>query len=173
MQITSEQATFLLHTVLPSFENEHRLTTKIFHAVPADKADYRPDPHSMSAFDLVWHMAAAETRFMRSIPAGEFFVGPIEKLKTLDEILHVYVENFKQDLAVIKAMSGEQLAKLIDFRGMFQLPAVSYLNFSMSHMIHHRGQLSVYLRPMGAKVPSMYGESYDDAQARLATTASN
>jgi uncharacterized damage-inducible protein DinB len=42
----------------------------------------------------------------------------------------------------------------------------------MSHEIHHRGQLSVYLRPMGVKVPSIYGESYDAKQARLTAAAS-
>jgi uncharacterized damage-inducible protein DinB len=171
MQITPEQATFLLHSVLPSFENEHRLTTKILKAVPVDKADYRPDPLSMSAFDLSWHIAASETRFMRTLPAGEFSKGTFEKPASMEEVVPVYVENFKQDLAAIKAMSGEELAKIIDFRGMLQMPAVSYLNLSMGHIIHHRGQLSVYLRPMGAKVPSIYGESYDDAQARKAAAS--
>jgi uncharacterized damage-inducible protein DinB len=168
MSITPEQATFLLHTILPSVENEHRITVKILKAIPTDKADYKPDANSMSAFDLAWHIAASESRFMRTLPAGEFFMGPIEKVKTMNEVVEVYVENFKNDLAAIKAMTGEQLAKIIDFRGMLQLPAVSYLNFSMGHVIHHRGQLSVYLRPMGAKVPSIYGESYDDAEARKA-----
>jgi len=51
---------------------------------------------------------------------------------------------------------------------MFKLPAVAFLQLSMSHTIHHRGQLTSYLRSMGAKVPSIYGESYDDAQARKA-----
>jgi uncharacterized damage-inducible protein DinB len=41
-----------------------------------------------------------------------------------------------------------------------------YLNILLHHSIHHRGQLSTYLRPMGAKVPSIYGESYDAAEAR-------
>jgi uncharacterized damage-inducible protein DinB len=173
MQITPEQASFLLHTLLPSFENEHRLTTKILKTIPADKADYRPDLNSMSAFDLAWHIAAAEHRFMRTVPAGEFYLGPIEKPKTLDEIIHVYLENFSKDLAAIKALTGEQLAKIIDLRGILQLPAVAYLNFSMSHIIHHRGQLTVYLRPMGAKVPSIYGESYDDLQTRLAAASTN
>ena len=168
MSITPEQATFLLHNILPSFENEHRITTKILKAIPADKADYKPDANSMSAFDLAWLMVASETRFMRTLPAGEFFTGPIEKVKTMDEAVELYVENFRKDLAEIKVLTGEQLAKIIDFRGFIQLPAVSYLSFSMSHGIHHRGQLSVYLRPMGAKVPSIYGESYDDAQSRLA-----
>jgi uncharacterized damage-inducible protein DinB len=59
----------------------------------------------------------------------------------------------------------------VDFRGMFQLPAVMYLGFVQQHSIHHRGQLSMYLRPMGAKVPSIYGESYDAAEARKTSTA--
>ncbi len=169
MQITPDQATFLLHTLLPSFENEHRITTKVLKAIPADKADYKPDPTSRSAFELAWHMAASETRFVRSIPVGEFYTGPFEKPNNMQGIVDFYVENFKRDLDALKAASGEQLAKIMDFRGVFQLPAIAFLSFSMSHIIHHRGQLSVYLRPMGAKVPSMYGESYDDAQARLAT----
>jgi uncharacterized damage-inducible protein DinB len=45
-----------------------------------------------------------------------------------------------------------------------------YLHTANIHSIHHRGQLSMYLRPMGAKVPAIYGESYDSAQARLAAT---
>jgi uncharacterized damage-inducible protein DinB len=48
------------------------------------------------------------------------------------------------------------------------MPAVMYLNFLLHHSIHHRGQLSMYLRPMGAKVPAIYGESYDSAEARKA-----
>jgi len=60
------------------------------------------------------------------------------------------------------------LVKAVDFRGLFQLPAVAFIQLSLNHSIHHRGQLSMYLRPMGAKVPAIYGESYDTAQARLA-----
>jgi len=171
MQITPDQATFLLHSILPTFENEHRLTSKILKAIPADKADYRPDPNSMSDFDLAWHIAASEKRFMVTIPAGEFFVAPIEKLKTMPEVLEFHTESFKSGLAVIKEMPPEHLARMIDFGGMMQLPAVSYLTFCLNHSIHHRGQLSVYLRPMGAKVPSIYGESYDDAQDRMATAS--
>jgi uncharacterized damage-inducible protein DinB len=55
---------------------------------------------------------------------------------------------------------------------MFQLPAVMYLSFILNHSIHHRGQLSMYLRPMGAKVPAIYGESYDSAEARKAAALS-
>jgi uncharacterized damage-inducible protein DinB len=68
----------------------------------------------------------------------------------------------------VAKLSNEQLIKIVDFRGMFQLPAVMFLNFVLHHTVHHRGQLSTYLRPMGAKVPAIYGESYDSAEARKA-----
>ena len=68
-------------------------------------------------------------------------------------------------------LSGEQLAKIVDFRGVFQMPAVAYLNFSLHHTIHHRGQLSTYLRAMGGKVPAIYGESYDSAEAKKVAQA--
>ena len=67
---------------------------------------------------------------------------------------------------MLAALPAEALVKVIDFRGVFKLPAVNFLEFGMRHSIHHRGQLSMYLRPMGAKVPSIYGESYDSARAK-------
>jgi uncharacterized damage-inducible protein DinB len=60
---------------------------------------------------------------------------------------------------------------VVDFWSIFQLPAVVYLQFAINHSVHHRGQLTIYLRPMGAKVPSIYGESFDDAQARQSAKA--
>jgi Uncharacterized protein conserved in bacteria len=55
---------------------------------------------------------------------------------------------------------------VVDFRGLFKFPAVNFLQVGLNHSIHHRGQLTMYLRPMGAKVPSIYGESYDSARAK-------
>ena len=75
---------------------------------------------------------------------------------------------FAKNIARAKGLSGEQLTKIIDFRGIFKLPAVMFLNIGLNHSIHHRGQLSTYLRPMGSKVPSIYGESYDARVVREA-----
>lgn len=171
MQITADQAVFLLQTILPSLENEHRITTKVLKAIPADKSNYRPDPAAMSAFDLAWHIASSELSFLNSVLEGEIQMSPSEKPASLDELINNYIARFHEKVTAIKEMSGDRLAQQVDFRGLFQLPAVAYLNFSLSHLIHHRGQLSVYLRPMGAKVPSMYGESHDDRQARLAAAS--
>ena len=122
----------------------------------------------MSAFDLSWHIASAENVFLAAVNNGAFDFTPTEKKKTMPEVVAFYKETFAKNLAGLKALSGEQAAKIIDFRGMMQLPAVAFINFSMHHIVHHRGQLSVYLRPMGAKVPAIYGESYDSKAAKAA-----
>jgi uncharacterized damage-inducible protein DinB len=68
--------------------------------------------------------------------------------------------NFTRAMSRVRA--PEQLTTPVDFLGAFNFPAVLYLSFVNNHSIHHRGQLSVYLRPMGAKVPSIYGGSADE-----------
>jgi uncharacterized damage-inducible protein DinB len=167
-----EQAAFLLHSVyLPGLENEHRITRSIIEAIPLDGGDYRPDGISKSSLDLAWHIVVAEMRFMDALPAGEFDLTPRpcpDSIKNSADLNAWYAENFAARLEKLKTLSNEQLLKVVDFRGLFNQPAVMYLNFILHHTIHHRGQLSMYLRPMGAKVPSIYGESFDAAEARKA-----
>jgi uncharacterized damage-inducible protein DinB len=169
-QIQPDQANFLLHGVyLPGLKNEQRLTKSIIEAIPLDKSDYRPDEISKSALDLAWHIAATEMRFMEAVAAGAFDLSPrplLDSIKNSADLAGWYTDNFAARFDKLTKLSNEQLLRIVDFRGMFQLPAVMYLNFLLHHSIHHRGQLSTYLRPMGAKVPSIYGESYDAAEAR-------
>jgi uncharacterized damage-inducible protein DinB len=157
---------------LPALKNEHRITRQIIEAIPVDKGDYRPDPVSKTALELAWHIVAAEHRFLNGIAAGVFDFTPNhrpESVKDSAAIASWYAKTFETDFARLEKVSGEQLVKIIDFRGMFQLPALAYVQFNLFHSIHHRGQLSTYLRPMGAKVPSIYGESYDATEARKAS----
>jgi uncharacterized damage-inducible protein DinB len=77
-----------------------------------------------------------------------------------------YSAEWARNVERLGHLSGDQLIKRIDFRGLFNFPAVVYVQIALNHSIHHRGQLSMYLRPMGAKVPSIYGESYDAREAR-------
>jgi uncharacterized damage-inducible protein DinB len=167
-----DQATFLLQGVyLPGLKNEHRLTKNIIEAIPLDKGDYRPDDISMSALGLAWHIVMAENRFMDAVLTGAFDLTPNpmpDSIKNSKDLLAVYSQDFEARFDKLGKLSNEQLLKIVDFRGVFQLPAVMYLGFILHHSVHHRGQLSMYLRPMGAKVPSIYGESYDAVQARKA-----
>jgi uncharacterized damage-inducible protein DinB len=169
-----EQATFLLQSALPMLKNEHKTTCKVIEAVPLDKSDYRPDPNSMPALQLAWHIASAEAMFMDGVASGAFNFGGGARPDTIRnsaDVLSWYTASFDTNFKRLTQMNADQLLKVIDFHGMFQYPAVMYLQFTLHHSIHHRGQLSAYLRPMGAKVPSIYGESYDAAQARKAAQA--
>ena len=173
-QIQPDQANFLLHGVyLPGLRNEHRITKSIIEAIPLDKGDYRPDAISKTAMELAWHIVAAEMRFLDALPAGAFDFSPRprpDSIRNSQELAVWYAEQIELRFEKLTALSNEQLLKVLDFRGMFEMPAVMYLNFILNHSIHHRGQLSMYLRPMGAKVPSIYGESYDAAEARKAAS---
>jgi uncharacterized damage-inducible protein DinB len=83
----------------------------------------------------------------------------------------VMVRNRTIDLIPqLQAMSDERLAQIID-AGIFRHPAVIYLTFIIHHGIHHRGWLCAYLRPMGAKVPAIYGPSHDEAMRPSAGTS--
>jgi uncharacterized damage-inducible protein DinB len=166
-----EQATFMLNIVLPALKSEQRVTKSVIEAIPLDKGDYRPDPVAKSALELAWHIVAAEQRFLGGVAAGGFDFTPIHRpdsVKNSADIAGWYAESFAKNSEQIVKLSGEQLGKVIDFRGAFQLPAVMFLIFDMNHTIHHRGQLSTYLRPMGGRVPAIYGESYDSAEAKKA-----
>src|SRR5437867_1927458 len=173
--MTTEQATFLLHDVyMGNLKTESRTTKKILEAVPTNKVEYKPDPASRSAIELVRHIAAADNRFVEAVINGVFDTNPAmipEKVKTPAEIAAWYEERFAKNYEALSKLQGAQLVKIVDFRGMFQRPAVTFLMMGLHHTIHHRGQLSSYLRCMGAKVPSIYGESYDDAQARKTAQA--
>src|SRR5579862_7604402 len=170
-QLTPEQAKFVLSQALPTLKTEHQTTKRVIEAIPLDKGDFRPDPVSKSALELAWHIVASEKRFLSGIAAGVFDFSPIPRPESITNSAGIagwFDETFTANLQKLEGLSGEQLTRMVDFRGMFQLPAASFLQIAQNHSIHHRGQLSMYLRPMGAKVPSIYGESYDAAQARLA-----
>jgi uncharacterized damage-inducible protein DinB len=169
--IQPDQAQFLLHQYLGTLKSEHPVTRRVIEAVPLDQGDYRPDGVSKTAMELAWHIVAAERRFLDGVAMGAFDFTPAHKpesIKTSADLSAWYGEMFAEKIAPLAHLSGEHLSQAIDFRGLFQLPAVQYLQFVLSHTVHHRGQLSMYLRPTGAKVPAIYGESYDSALAKSA-----
>ena len=158
---------------LPGLKNEHRITKSVIEAIPLDKSDYRPDAVSKSALDLAWHIVATEVVFTDAVATGAFDFSPKprpQSIKNSADLAAWYAEDFAARVDKLAKLTPEQLLKVVDLRGMFQLPAVMFLGLVQQHSIHHRGQLSMYLRPMGAKVPSIYGESYDAAEARKASS---
>jgi uncharacterized damage-inducible protein DinB len=171
--MTPEQAAFLRDSLLGTLKNESRTTKAVLSSVPDSKCEYRPDPISKSAYELVRHVAASDIRFVEAVVNGVFDTNPRllpEEVKSCSEVAAWYEERYAKGFEALSKLSGEQLAKVIDFRGLFQRPGVTFLVFGLTHTVHHRGQLSSYLRCMDAKVPAIYGESYDSALAKKAAS---
>jgi len=171
-EISAEHAHLLVHNVLLGMiKNEGRTTHTVIAAVPHAHLDFRPDPCAMTANDLLRHIAGADNLFLRTAIEGVFAPGSVkvpDVLESPQEVADWYAKEHARNLEALSQLSGEQLVRSVDFRGMFQRPAFSFLQIGMSHTIHHRGQLSTYLRPMGGKVPAIYGESYDSKEAKKA-----
>ena len=171
MPLSHEQALFLRDNAIRNLKTEQPVTQRVIEAIPVDKGDYRPDALAKSAIELARHIAGAEHLFHESVITGGFDftnASRLSDLTTSADVARWYAETSARDLERLAALSGEALVKVLDFRGLFQLAAVNYLDFSIRHVVHHRGQLSTYLRPMGSKVPAIYGESYDSAKAKQA-----
>lgn len=175
--LTAEQAHLFVHNVVLSIlKNESRTTKSVLAAVPGVNLDYRPDPSAKSANELLRHIASADNWFIKSVVDGVFAPGSVkipEDVKSPEEVLQWYEDGYAKNFDAVTKMSGEQLVQIMDFRGLFKNPAFTFLQAGLLHTIHHRGQLSTYLRPMGGKVPAIYGESYDSAQAKKAAQASS
>ena len=160
----AEEARFLLEFYLRRWKFEQRVTKRILAAVPAEQGDYRPHPGSMSARRLSVHLAATEMWFLDGVIEHKFKdddLPPPDELRAGPEMAGWYEENFARRLEKLEKLSAEHLATPVNYIGLLKEPAVTYLSFGLRHSVHHRGQLSSYLRPMGAKVPAIYVESGD------------
>ena len=156
--------------MLDGIANEAECTKRVIAAVPDARSDYRPDPHARTAKELAWHIANTDIQFLDGIAALRFdMASPDNKPQTSAEVVAWYDENLKRAIVQVQSMTAEQLLTPVEFFGVFNLPAVLYLGFLNNHSIHHRGELATYLRPMGSKVPSIYGGSYDEPFVPQAT----
>jgi len=162
-QVTPEFVLGYRALMLDGFKREADTTRKVLAAVPDAKSDYRPDPNARTAKELAWHLANTDVQFLDSIADVKFtMANPEHKPQTAAEVAAWYEENVKRGMARVEALTAEQLLTPVEFFGVFNLPVVFYLGFLNNHSIHHRGELATYLRPMGSKVPSIYGGSYDE-----------
>jgi uncharacterized damage-inducible protein DinB len=151
--------------ILDGLAREVETTKRVLAAVPEGKKDYRPDPCARTAWELAWHLANTDVQFMDGIADLKFTMGArpeSEKPKTVAELVEWYDKNMQRSSDAVRALSGEQLMMPVGFMGVFNMPAAFYLGFLNNHSIHHRGELATYLRPMGSKVPSIYGGSFDE-----------
>ena len=161
----SKEAKTVADFLIADFENEMQTTVRVIEAVPNNNLDYRPNSKSKTGLGLVRHITLEDEWLLNCIANGEFTSPPDDSdscgiMNPADAVFH-YKEKVPAALDRVRAVSGEKLAEVIDLLGMIQMPAVNFLALAVKHSVHHRGQLSTYLRPMGGSVPGIYGPSAD------------
>jgi uncharacterized damage-inducible protein DinB len=162
--LSPEFAAGLREVMLQGLAREMETTKKVLGAVLDSNRDFRLDPKSRTAWELAWHLASCDVQMTDEVADQKFDMQPRykEEPKNVAELVKWYDANFHRAIGRVRAMTPEQLCTPVDFYGVFNMPAVFYLSFVNNHSIHHRGQLAAYLRPMGSKVPSIYGGSADE-----------
>ena len=163
--LTPEIAKAMTDYFLEGIRRESVATKKVIAAIPADQSGYKPADKCMCAEETAWHTVSSEVDILNAVAAGnqDNPVKRPESVKTPADIASWYEQELPKAIAAVAAMSGEELASPVTFYGVFTLPRVGFVDLARIHAIHHRGQLSAYLRPMGAKVPAIYGGSADEA----------
>ena len=151
--------------LVADFENEMQTTLRVLEAVPNEHLDHRPDSKSKTGLGLLRHITLDDEWLLNCIANGEFTRPPDDSdacgiLNSADAVAR-YKERIPAALDRVRAMSGEKLSEVIDLLGMIKAPGINFLAMAIKHSVHHRGQLSTYLRPMGGKVPGIYGPSAD------------
>jgi len=163
--MTPDQAKAIGDFLIADLEREIETTIKVIAAVPPDHLDYQPDIKASTGLGLIRHLPLIDEWFLNSIAEGRFGASPCQSdecgIMNPADAAACYDQKMKVMIGRLRQLSGEQLAEPLDFFGVMQLPAVYFIQLTIKHSIHHRGQLSTYLRSMGGKVPNIYGSSGD------------
>jgi uncharacterized damage-inducible protein DinB len=153
--------------LLDSYQRESATTLRVLQAFPGEQAEFRPHETSNSAQQLVWTFAI-ENALMEAALRNELRMPPEfpSMPARWEECVTAYDEGVQRVIELLRAVRDEDMNDHVPFMtGPRQFADVSKLflcTLMLNDSIHHRGQLSVYLRMTGAKVPSIYGPSRDE-----------
>ena len=157
--------------LLPEFDHEMTVTRKLLERVPEDKFDWQPHQKSMTLGRLAQHVATIPMWGSVTLTQSEIDIGGDQQQTPMTrrtELLAAFDENVANTRAALVGKGdGEMMAPWTlkrDGHTIFSMPkAAVWRSFVMSHLIHHRAQLGVYLRMHDVPLPSMYGPSADEA----------
>jgi uncharacterized damage-inducible protein DinB len=152
---------------LDTLKREHETTRRVIEAFPADQPDFKPHPRSNSAKQLLWTFAIEEGLIIAALKNQLNLGGGFPKApETWNETLEAWKRNHAMLVEYLESARDEDLAGTVKFftgpKTMGEYQKVDFLWFMLCDQIHHRGQLSVYVRMAGGKVPSIYGPSADE-----------
>ena len=160
----------IAETLLPEVDQEAKTTRRVLERVPQEHADWKPHPKSSSLSALAMHVANLPLWMSLSLTGTEFDLAalqPAREFAGTAALLEEFDRKMADARAALASASDEELGVLWTLRKgdykVFTMPRTNVLRFFvMNHLIHHRGQLTVYLRLLDVPLPSVYGPTADE-----------
>jgi uncharacterized damage-inducible protein DinB len=140
--------------------NESKTTGKVLARIPEGSA-YRPDPKSRTAHEIAWQIVCEEKMIIDALESGKAEWAPPPMPATMKEVVEAYQRQSAGMAQRWTALSAERWDGTLEFFGK-QRPASPMAWGFLFDIVHHRGQITTYLRPMGSTVPQIYGPSGDE-----------
>ena len=142
------------------WEHETATTLKVLSRIP-EGSDYRPDPKSRTAREIAWQIVCEEKMIIDALESGKAEWAPPPMPQTMKEVLQAYEQQSAGLPARWKQLPAVRWDGELEFFGS-KRPASPMAWSFLFDIVHHRGQITTYLRPMGSKVPQIYGPSGDE-----------
>jgi uncharacterized damage-inducible protein DinB len=142
------------------WEDESKTTRKVIARIP-EGSDYRPDPKSRKASEIAWQIACEEKMIIEALETGKAEWKPEPAPATIKELVDIYERQSADIVRRFRALPAERWNGTLEFFG-GQRPASPMAWSFLFDIVHHRGQITTYLRPMGSTVPQIYGPSADE-----------
>lgn len=140
--------------------DESKTTAKVLGRIP-EGSDYRPDPKSRTAKEIAWQIVCEEKMIIDALESGKAEWAPPDAPATMKEVADTYEKQSADITKRWQSLPAERWEGTLDFFG-GQRPASPMAWSFLFDIVHHRGQISTYLRPMGSTVPQIYGPSGDE-----------
>jgi uncharacterized damage-inducible protein DinB len=140
--------------------NEAKTTRKVLARIP-EGSDYRPDPKSRTAHEIAWQIVCEERMIVEALESGRAAWAPPPAPATMADVLTFYDEQSAGMARRWRDLPAARWNGTLDFFGS-QRPAAPTAWGFLFDIVHHRGQITTYLRPMGSTVPQVYGPSADE-----------
>ena len=140
--------------------DESQTTLKVLSRIP-EGSDYRPDPRSRTAQQIAWQIVCEEKMIIDALETGQMTWAPPPMPATMKEVVDAYSHQSAGMPGRWTALSKTRWDATLDFFG-HQRSASGMAWSFLFDLVHHRGQITTYLRPMGSTVPQIYGPSADE-----------
>ena len=139
---------------------EAQTTRKVLERIP-EGSDYRPDPKSRTAQQIAWQIVCEEKMLIEALETGKVEWTPAPMPPKMKDAVATYEKQSADVIRRLKALAPERWNGTLEFFGN-QRPASPMAWSFLFDIVHHRGQITTYLRPMGSTVPQIYGPSADE-----------